>query len=1424
LWSCFAALALVAGSLTAEELVPNGGFEAGGAGDPWVPTGWHNGAGALAFGAGEVAASAAAPLAGGRSLELNTMAGPARKRLLYTRITLPDYLCCTVSYRARHLAGGNVVIMLRREPDKGPTSFLEAGRIGPGRRKDLYTGSHWLDDRSMYLVVYAREPAHVLIDEISVKPREWSRGSNAQRLAWAPEHWHTVNGEVTTPHVRWARPLAGGELRVLSFAQRWQQRWVVELAQRFSVTYDTVMFEKPHEEGANYSYWIEDEDGDPRYLDQHADALQKTDAAPACIVIYSLTAKAVSPRLAEAVLEQVRKGAGLVIHARDREYHRLPWGKALKVANSVELATEINRGQVALEEGRPADLSLDEGGAARFTGTGISYVTLGPVSAPDAAFYRYGKGRIVLVPQARAAGADREAFEFEAAHLMKAMLWAAARVPATRFAGVDLPGRFDGPLRRRIDHGALPAEAAFEFVRADDATGQLAVRWWIQDAYGERLHEGTITCPGDASRAAFALPRIKAGRHTLNAQLGDGDSVHDWTTVALEVASPQTITGISLLRAPDQAPYYTRGEHITGNVQFGSPLAKDQRVRVLLQDREGHLWQRHACGEDGRFTLRTGHTVALVHVLRAQVVDGEDVVSEREKEVMIIPAPRWYASRFDSQMWSLSDYGGYTGSLVHSVCRDLGVTSSFGGSELGLGGARVAALHGIRSVAPGGARFPGALNKVARDKQGAPIREPCLSDPDYLAWVAADIDLRPVPYAPLAYRTDHEQNLQGCTDRIADGSDLCFSRTCLAEFQDLLQQEYAGLDALNAAWGTSFGKWRDVRPLTLKTAVQRQQIPRWIDHRRSMDRVWTAFTRAKLGAVRRVDPLAQGVADNVRDSLWSRHNSYGGIDHWLLMRDVIAGASLVAPYLTAFTPPERRHLVMSRSAAWHGYTWTGDFALLQQRFGETPWEALLTGHRGHTYWFGAFPKPREFNVLPPFTPDLHTTPVGRMIGDAVRQINSGIAPLVYESRRAGDDVALYYSRPSEHVATAWYAVHGEDEVAQQLCPRLSQFRFFTPALRAAGRSCRAVAYGQVEQGILTEGGIKLLILPFAQAISRGEAEQIREFVRTGGVVLADIRPAVSDQHGCTGEAGLLDDVFGVRHDPDWASYKPREQMIAFSGDGGDPKLELALDPVLLGAPVEIAGARPLGTAGNVPLVMLHEYGDGTAILLNFSLPALGDSRESVAELFDRLLTHCGIAKPLADVVLGEAVGRDGQPIWEVGLADNVRYVSGDIDILGMWFASRRGLGRQQLAIVPPRPGHVYDLRTNRHLGRHDRFDVEIPLEGLAVYAIVPYHIAPPQLDVHADRTGNGNPRLRAVARILPQQAAAQRHVCRLRLYAPDGAEWPDFAVNVLTAAGEARHEIVLPVNAPTGIWQVAAREAISGLETSRDIEIAAATD
>jgi len=1406
------------------ELVPNGRFEGGGAGAPWVPMGWQNGEGSFAFAAGELTANKDDPISGRTALEINTLPRGDGKRVLYARITVLPGRQVRISYKARRIAGdGNVTLMLRESPYGGATYFLEGGRIGPGKGRNIdYTGHYYVENHRPYLVIETDGPAHVMIDDISIARHE-DRRYHWTKKQWvaADDDWYTLSEEVVTPHIKWARPYAGGALKLLSIAPRWRHRWTVELAQRLSMDYEAVMFK--HYTSMGGDYWVNTPEG-LRYFEITADALQKIADKPDCIVITEVTAESIRPALVQAILERVAAGGGLVIREiRPNNlagYTKGAWEQAIHDKNLTEVQTD--------------------------------YVALGTVKETDIRFYNYGRGRIAVLGSMESSGPLYSAFESETAFTIKAILWASGKLPKTRISSVKLPGEpgDNGPLSACILRKDLPAKVLVTITGAALPDGDAKLAWWIEDAFSENVHESSLPWPDDAERLPVSLPRMKGGRHHLHLQLLDGEKVLDWTSVALDIESEPRITGIrtrvvretngnTFSRVEGKPPYYTQGEKIRGSVQLSAPLAAGQRLWLTLTDRDGNIWQSreiHGGGVDYEFALGTEHTVVLVHAIRAQVLanDGE-VISEAEEEVTVIRSPQWYANHFDFQVWAGAgeDYLGYL--LSRTLRREFGITSTLTVGKARFKEGRNEAWNNIRGIRGMANMLPGS-SKIVGD-EGEPIRKPCLTDPKMLrgtAWNIASWNSRfyagaAAKYAPLAYLSDHEQNMLGRRPAISTGVDFCFSSTCLEYLRNFLRQEYQDLDALNNTWGTDFKTWDAVRPLQLKDAIASGNIASWVDHRRSMDRVWLDFERHKVDAARRFDPLAEGVADNLqshRNSL----NSWSGVDYWLLFSEVLGGGSLVEPYKVSFVPEERKHLTWMRGAAWHPGFWTAHHRdLLRETFGSRPWQSLLGGNRGYTYyaetWYG---KPDGY-IYVDVAADLRPTSLGRIAAEGVRQIRTGIDRLVYESRRDDSGIGLHYSRSSEHVATAWQAIHGGSEAVKALDPRRIQFLFFRPALRMTGRSFRSIAYGQIERGMLATGGIKLLILPFSQAVSQSEADQIREFVRNGGVVLADIRPAMSDQHGFTRQAGLLDDVFGVRHEPEWRQYQPREGMVEIAGGYDGLRLdETRFGPALLGPEVELAGAVALGRSGDVPLMLIHKYGRGKAVLLNFTLRELGIHAEAVGQIFDSLFEHCGIGKLMSiDVqatywVSGnehtqfstlEQYGHEAMP-------EIARYINGGIDILGFWYyAHRRGLGEQRLRVTPPRSGHIYDLRTNEYLGRQDTFEVTMALEGLRVYAVTPYRIEKPEMTVRVTQAQGGNAQIECRVTVSPRLAAAERHVVRLQLFAPDGSEWKDFNVNRVAENGAFTHVFTLPLNAPEGTWTVHAREAISGLSAKKVLTV-----
>lgn len=1424
----------------AGEKVVNGEFEQGGTGIPWIPNGWSNAPAPASFAVTELLKDTDTPLAGKSSLAINTLGKPSRKRRLFTRLALAAGRHYEISYKLDHRGGGNVLLFLRESVHGGPVYFAH---ILGGNSRGRYRGYHFIENPKPYLVIEAPGPAHVAIDDISIRPchdrsKTW-KNWREQRIP-CDRAMLELSRAVVTPHTSWAKPYAGGTINVLTIMPRWKQRCAVELMQRFDMICDPIMFSNSSLHGK--PYWVRGDDGDAVLRDPLMHAAKTLEQNADCMVIDYLNASAIRPHTVKRILQKVERGAGLVIVGFSQPYYPYKDGKRK------EALAKYKQGLWA------AALCPDN-----TTTEQAAYVRLGPVTQPDSTFYRYGKGRIAYLRGGdNLRGKDRPEFECRMAYLGKAILWASRRMPKITIESAALPGQEPAALSGTVRRTELPDSLIIRLNTAVDRNMQLSL--WLTDSNNETVYRTTTTLDKGAAEGRARLPRLKAGTLHVNVQLKQQDRVHDWQIVPLNVTAHPVVKDIVLLHG--KAPYTIHGEPINGTIVLERALNGSEQLEIDLIDADGHRWIHRVCSEKGpevSFSFDTTPLVVMVNTLRARITDAHGVVSEGMKPVIVARPAKWHARRFDFGLW-----GGYQEHLGALLCKALRKECGIDFLILGcqLSSTRTSARANMRVIFNSGngvQLYPGHHNEIRGADRNAPERVHCLTAAKPREKIAAHIKTFTAPaaeYAPLAYFLDHELDLLGCTKRPAPTTDVCFSPTCLRSLRLFLQKEYDSLSDLNACWRTTFEDWDKVTPMVLPQAVASNQIPRWIDHRRHMDRMWTDFSLFRRNETRKYDPHAEVITMNYRSGP-TVNSSFSGIDYWLLYNEVIGSAMMPDAFQKALVRPARRHLVWQSGEYWHPDTVTADFELLRTRVGKQPWQGLLRQYSGYELYTATWTRGTEghgYNAPSLVNADLSVSSEGRILTDAVRHIRKGIAAFVFDSRNDDSGIGLYYSRASEHACTAWQAVQQQSPAARDIDPRRSQFAFWGPSLRAVGRNFRSVSYGQVADGILRNGAIKLLVIPFSQAISIPEAEEIKAFVSRGGCVMADIRPGISDEHGRLYKQGLLDEVFGVRHDPAWAAYVPERGDVHVNTQVRNVKLKVDLEGVILGPPVEARVARVLAP-GARPAFFYNEYGKGTAILLNVYTEQKADaSARELDRLFEGLLSLCGIPRlfdmEVRDVhwvteggekvaIYEETAGKAASssiaadtegPGAVEGLAFSspdrcvphvVRLVNGNIECLGVWYdhATGRGNGFQTVRIRPRRPGHVYDLRTNEYLGAKPIYEVTMPLEGLIAHAVVPYRIPCPVLEARATGDPSGLRAISCAARLALEPDTAERHALQFRLTTPDGHAWQEFNVSRMTKSGNASHVFRLPENAPAGPWTVTVREAISGQEQTANVTL-----
>src|SRR5260370_10935646 len=100
--------------------------------------------------------------------------------------------------------------------------------------------------------------------------------------------------------------------------------------------------------------------------------------------------------------------------------------------------------------------------------------------------------------------------------------------------------------------------------------------------------------------------------------------------------------------------------------------------------------------------------------------------------------------------------------------------------------------------------------------------------------------------------------------------------------REWLGSQYGSLAALNAEWGTTFARWRDVMPETTRQAMQRVDgnFAAWADFKAWMDEAFARALRVGTDAVHEADPSALAAIEGAQMPGW------GGYDYTLLANAV----------------------------------------------------------------------------------------------------------------------------------------------------------------------------------------------------------------------------------------------------------------------------------------------------------------------------------------------------------------------------------------------------------------------------------------------------------------------------------------------------------------------------------------------------------
>jgi len=1211
---------------------------------------------------------------------------------------------------------------------------------------------------------------------------------------WIPDpELSELRPDVVTPHTPWARPYAGRSLKLVVIAPRWTQRATVELQQRFDFDASAVMTLFSHTWGdKNTPHYAWLKYGTEELTTERALAALRAVRRPDVIVIGWMSCPIIPTEVEQAILDAAAAGSGLVIFN--------PKKLSAKLDALIKQCRSADKGAVsAVVDGIPTGhlpplkrqdpRSLIGQGVRFYHGEGggrvvvVDYSPLPPVGP-------YRHVNCYLSPP----GADEDKnvrdihYDYYCSLAGRCILWAAKAMPEVRLTGWEkLPSR----IETKDGEGGLGAlMVAPAGICPKGAVAELAIR----DSDSTVEHRESITVSPDG-RIELAVGQLKSGGHYADVILRDaGGRTLDWGSRYFESTSGAEITSITT-----EKKSYKLDQPLPIRITLAGDLS-EVKLTAEVCDTYGRVVWSVTVGPKPEISFRADVSDALTSQceVRATLSKAGVVLARRTRKILVRqppPEPDRYI------------YGAWASANPSFVRRQA---------------AKILAAQGIRTGILGGDMDEWASLNVQpapymtryypdnADGKGLMIRKPCLTDPAFLKKEEAKLRKNAekyMHYSPPVYSLGDDQGM------MLTKQDGCISATCLKAFRTYLARQYGSVEALNASWGTSYSSFDQAMPLSLEDALDKKQYPRWADHRMYMDELFVKIHRDAKSIIRTVDPEARvGFEGPLSDNSW-----YG-----YAWKELMETVDLMVPY------PNAWKFDIVRSFAKSGLRfggWYGGYGMYRNpddtRF--YPWFLLFSGC--NSYWFFShYGWSGGGHPAEGLAPDLRVLPCLRETTTQVRRIQAGIDRLVLGAERWTDAVAVYHSRPSVHASTIMPPVPLRDFNTDPTWshyiarPDMKWARNIEANLRLLddmGLSYVFVDRRDIAAGALKKGKFRLLVMPLVQALSEAEAKAVKEFVKAGGTVLADVRPGWFDEHIKPLEKGRLNEVFGVKRKG--SVIEPlQEEMVTLAGpkQKNGPRVPMPVDTTVSTQD----GKAATVTGAGVPVFISNLYGKGRACLMNMSvqhyltLRAAGRG-EGIRNVLASWLTEANITPDVNAQAVGDHKARvrifkyrDGQALL-VGLLRPHKRLLDEPEA----FVDRSA---RPFTINFGRRGHIYDVINRKYHGRADRLELEVPVATAFLFAVLPYRVT--GVTAEAGQTGRA---VKIVPAVQVSEGKPGRHVIRLQVTDARGRKRPEYEQTVIVTNGRGSYTFKLALNDPDGEWTIDLEDVATGTRGKASIQI-----
>ena len=690
-----------------------------------------------------------------------------------------------------------------------------------------------------------------------------------------------------------------------------------------------------------------------------------------------------------------------------------------------------------------------------------------------------------------------------------------------------------------IARGELPGDAVRLTLRGD-APADTRIELTLRGMDDSTRHFAGFELPH--REHTLALPTLAAGTYFVDAIARSSRGIEGFASTRFNVAASARVDAVTFDRA-----WAEPGERASGTVRVTGDMTA-RRVELRLIDRFGRVLESQplAAGDEAGvypFAFDVEHWMPMLVRADAAIVEAGDVLVARLDTSFNVT--KRHREKFNFIMWDFPNTETLGPYAAETMQRNgvTAITTSRPPSDL-------AAAYEMAWVP-----MTGGLIRTG------PHAEGWHSDNVASYFIGRMKEVR--YHGVLAYSLGDEGPVAGAGVKEA----------AMNAYRAYLRAQYDGdIAELNAAWGEAYDSFEDVALLdpdeaNEQAAYDTRRYPRTYDRRLVMTDNYVQLCIRHREQLKAFD--SQSMLGFEGQVLVPRRG-----DPYKIVREMDFWAPYGGPMDELL-----RSLTIDRPdfirANWMGYHRSADG--LTNKY----WRMVLNGANSAWWWMWTTIGAWEGFLAP----DLGAFDHVQAFVDDTQPMRDGLGQLLRASRMQDSGVAVLYSMPSTYAVTVEpMQSYGDYEPNHQALHTI---------LNDLHINFRYIDARQIHNGEIDLADFKVLILSQAVALSDADAKAIRAFVDRGGTVIADIRPGVFNEHLVPHDRGLLDDVFGVAGDV-------RKPAMRADTAGADASL-LAWEDAIIDPALRVDGGGAMGSVGDTPVGIVHEFGNGRAVLLNMAM-------------------------------------------------------------------------------------------------------------------------------------------------------------------------------------------------------------------------------